>query len=155
MDDAKALLLKVLHSIPDSQSFAKLFDNAGILEIPFLHSVGIEWRYEGRTAIASYMDQVGRTYPGISVDPEDIHILIETPEQVFAEYTADGTASATGRRIHHMVAARLAAKDGRIMLLRESVNVVASAQAVFPNGAHDLPAPGENVQAAPTSYRSQ
>ncbi|SDR58592.1 hypothetical protein SAMN05519103_06163 [Rhizobiales bacterium GAS113] len=49
-------------------------------------------------------------YPDLGFKPEDTHVLIETPDQVFAEYTAHTAAAATGRRIHHMFAARLVAE---------------------------------------------
>jgi hypothetical protein len=55
--------------------------------------------------------------------PEDTIVLIDTPEQVFAEYMAHTTARATGRTLHHMFAARLVAENGLIKLVRESLNV--------------------------------
>jgi hypothetical protein len=48
-------------------------------------------------------------------------VLIETPEQVFAEYTAHTKAARTGRILHHLFAGRLVAKKGKITLLRESL----------------------------------
>jgi hypothetical protein len=68
-------------------------------------------------------------------------VLIETPEQVFAEYTAHTKAARTGRILHHFFAARLVANKGTITLLRESLNTVAAAQALNPNGVADLPPP--------------
>ena len=56
----------------------------GVVELPFLHSVGIEPRYKGRTAIAGFYDVVKRLYPDLVFEPEDMHVLIETPDQVFA-----------------------------------------------------------------------
>jgi hypothetical protein len=47
-------------------------------------SVGIEPRDKGRTAIAGFYDVVKRLYPDLVFEPEDIHVLIETPDQVFA-----------------------------------------------------------------------
>jgi hypothetical protein len=39
-------------------------------------------------------------------------VLIETPEQVFAEYTAHTKAARTGRILHHLFAGRLVVKKG-------------------------------------------
>jgi len=84
MKDAKSLLLKLLAAIPDGEKIAPLFAEDGVVELPFLHSVGIEPRYKGRTAIAGFYDVVKRLYPDLVFEPEDIHVLIETPDQVFA-----------------------------------------------------------------------
>jgi hypothetical protein len=51
--------------------------------------------------------------------PDNTHVLIETPDQVFAEYIAHTTATATSRLIHHLFAARLVAERSKIKLLRE------------------------------------
>jgi hypothetical protein len=45
MKDAKSLLLAVLAAIPDGKKVASLFADDGAVELPFLHSVGIEPRY--------------------------------------------------------------------------------------------------------------
>jgi uncharacterized protein len=63
---------------------------------------------------------------------------------VFAEYMTHTTAKATGRTLHHLFAARLVAENGQIKLVRESLNVIAAAQALLPGGVKDLPDP-ENV----------
>jgi len=58
-------------------------------------------------------------YVDIGFLPEDTLVLIDTPEQVFAEYMATPTAKATVRTLHHMFAARLVAENGLIKLVRE------------------------------------
>ena len=154
MNDAKSLLLDVLAAIPDGKKVAALFADDGAVELPFLYSVGIESRYEGHAAIEGFYDLVRHLYPDFAFKPEDTHILIETPDQIFAEYTAHTTAAATGRLIHHMFAARLVAEDGKIKLLRESLNVVAAAQALLPGGVAALPAPTEELSSIKPSYQS-
>ena len=49
------------------------------MELPFLHSVGIEPGYKGRAAIAGFYDVVNQLDPDLVFKPEDIHALIETP----------------------------------------------------------------------------
>ncbi len=152
--DAKALLWDVLEAIPDGNKVAGLFARDGVVELPFLHSVGIESRYQGHKAIAGFYDVVKSLYPDFAFKPEDTHVLIETADQVFAEYTAHTTAAATGRKIHHLFAARLVARKGRIILLRESLNVVAAAQALLAGGVQDLPPPPQEIHSTDPRYRS-
>jgi hypothetical protein len=77
MKDAKSLLLEVLAAIPDGEKVAPLFAEDGVVELPFLHSVGIEPRYKGRAAIAGFYDVVKQLYPDLVFKPEDTHVLIE------------------------------------------------------------------------------
>ena len=58
MKDAKCLLLELLAAIPDGEKVAPLFAEDGVEELPFLHSLGIEPRYEGRAALAGFYDVV-------------------------------------------------------------------------------------------------
>jgi hypothetical protein len=78
---------------------------------------------------------------GERVQLADTHVLIDTPEQAFAEYMAHPTATTTGRTVHHLFTGRLVAENGQIKLLRESLNPVAVAQALLPGGVKDLPDP--------------
>ena len=48
-----------------------------------------------------------------------------------------------------MFAARLVAENGLIKLVRESLNVVAAAQALLPGGVKDLPDPEKEIFSLP------
>src|SRR5258706_9950444 len=148
MKDAKTLLLEFLAAVTHGQDAAAQFAEDGALELPFLHSLGIPWRHRGRQAISAGI------YVDIGFLPEDTIVLIDTPEQVFAEYMAHTTARATGRTLHHMFAARLVAENGLIKLVRESLNVVAAAQALLPGGVKDLTNPEKVIFSVPPDYRS-
>ena len=152
--DAKTLLLEFLAAVTHGEDAAALFAEDGVLELPFLHSVGIPWRHRGRQAIRELQDSLAGIYLDLAFKPEDTHVLIDTPEQVFAEYMAHTTAKATGRTLHHMFAARLVAENGLIKLVRESLNVVAAAQALLPGGVKDLPDPEKEIFSLPPDYRS-
>jgi uncharacterized protein len=153
MKNAKALLMELLAVTPDGKKCADLFAEDGVLELPFLHSLGIPTRHQGREAIAAFYEFVGGTlYPGFSFKPENATVLIDTKDQVFAEYLADSRAAATGRRIQHLFAGRLVAEGGKIKLLRESLNTVAAAQALNPNGVADLPSPEAEIFSVPPGY---
>ena len=81
------------------EEVAGLFAEDGVLELPFLHSLGIPTRHQGREAIANLYDFVGgNLYPGFSFTPENIKVLINTKDQVFAEYLSHTRAASTGRR---------------------------------------------------------
>ncbi|HEY4443139.1 MAG TPA: hypothetical protein VGN30_02560 [Steroidobacteraceae bacterium] len=53
-----------------------------------------------------------------------------------------------------MFAGRLVAKNGKITLLRESLNTVAVAQALNPNGVADLLPPEREIFSVPPDYLS-
>jgi hypothetical protein len=154
MKDAKTLLLEFLAAVTHGQDAAALFAKDGALELPFLHSLGIPWRHRGRQAIRELQDQLAELYVDIGFLPEDTLVLIDTPEQVFAEYMAHTTTRATGRTLHHMFAARLVAENGLIKLVRESLNVVAAAQALLPGGVKDLLDPEKVIFSVPPDYQS-
>ena len=154
MKDAKTLLIEFLAAVTGGQNAATLFAEDGAVELPFLHSLGIPWRHRGRQGISELQDSLAGLYLDFAFRPEDTQILIDTPEQVFAEYMAHTTARATGRTLHHMFAARLVAENGLIKLVRESVNVVAAAQALLPGGVKDLPDPEKVIFSVPADYRS-
>jgi len=154
MNDAKALLLELLAVIPNGDRVAPLFAEDGVVELPFLHAVGMPTRYQGRTQIKDFYDQVGRLYADFGFKPEDTKVLIVTPEQVFAEYMTHAKAAGTGCRIHHLFAGRLVAERGQIKLLRESMNVVAAVQALNPKGAAGLPPPPAEIFSVPSDYLS-
>ena len=104
-------------------------------------------RYTGRSEIAALVRQLLKLYPNFVFAPDDIHVLIETPEKAFAEYVAHARAAATGRMAHHLFTGYLVAEAGEIKLLRETFNPLAMAQAQLPNGVADIGPPGDEVHA--------
>jgi hypothetical protein len=97
MKDAKTLLLEFLAAVTHGQNAAALFAEDGAVELPFLHSLGIPWRHQGRHAISELQASLAELYLDFAFKPEDTHVLIDTPEQVFAEYMAHPTE---GDRAH-------------------------------------------------------
>ena len=114
MTDAKTLLLEFLAAVTRGQNAAALFAEDGAVELPFLHSLGIPWRHRGRQAISELQASLAGLYLDFAFKPEDTHVLIDTPEQVFAEYMAHPTVAATGRTVHHMFTGRLVAENGQL-----------------------------------------
>ena len=145
MKDSKALLLEYLASIRDPERAASLFADDGAFELPFLRSLGVEPRYTGRREITALVHKLLELYPNFAFAPDDIHVLIETPEKTFAEYVAHAHAAATGRMLHHLFTGYLVAEAGEIKLLRETFNPLTMAQAQLPNGVADIGPPGTEV----------
>jgi uncharacterized protein len=145
MKDSKALLLEYLASIRDPERAASLFADNGVFELPFLRSLGVAPRYSGRREITALLQQLLKLYPNFAFAPEDIHILIETPEKTYAEYVAHAQAAATGRTLHHLFTGYVVAEAGEIKLIRETFNPLAMAQAQLPNGVADIGPPTDEV----------
>jgi hypothetical protein len=130
----------------DPKKAASLFAEDGVFEMPYLVSLGMEPRYEGRDNVESLISGVLELYPDWRFDAKDVRVLIDTPTHAFAEYVAHPTAAATGRQVHHLLMGMIETENGQIKLLREALNTLASAQALLPHGAADLPAPGMEIR---------
>jgi hypothetical protein len=141
MKEAKDLLLEFTSSMPDVDKASQLFAEDADFEMPYLASVGIQSRYHGREEIRRFLVTVVELYPDFEFKPTDVNIFISTPAQAFAEYISRPTAAATGRKIEHLFMGRLVAENGMIKLLREALNTVAAAQALFPGGTGQIPTP--------------
>jgi uncharacterized protein len=146
MNDPHRVLLEYLFAFPDPEKASSFFADDGVFEMPYLVSVGIEPHAEGREKIRDFISGVLELYPDFSFDAKDVTVLIDTPTQAFAEYVAHPTAAATGRQVHHLLMGRIVVENGQIKLLREALNTVATAQALLPGGAADLPAPGTEIR---------
>jgi hypothetical protein len=104
-------------------------------------------RVLGTHSVKGLITTVLEYYPDFEFKEEDITVLIDTPDQVFAEYVARATAGATGRLVHYLFMGRLVAENGQITLLREGLNTVAAASALLAGGVQDLPEPTNEVHA--------
>jgi uncharacterized protein len=86
MKTAKTLPLEFLAAVTRGQNAAALFAEDGAVELPFLHSMGIPWRHQGRQAIRELQYSLAGLYLDFAFKPEDTHVLIDTQEQVFGEH---------------------------------------------------------------------
>lgn len=147
MSDATTLLKEFLGNIRDPEKASALFAEDGAFEMPFFVSLGLPDRFEGPEGVKGLITTVLEYYPDFEFKDEDITVLIETPDEVFAEYVVHATAAATGRLAHHLFMGRLVAENGQIKLIREALNTVAAASALLPGGTHDLPEPTNEIHA--------
>jgi ketosteroid isomerase-like protein len=137
MKTAIDLLNAYLESISVPEAAAALFAEDGAIELPYLASLGIPARTEGRAAIREFLKSLLGNVPDFAFKNIRYHIV--TPDQVFAEYDVEALVTSTGRIYRQSYAGRLVAVNGEIKLLRESLDTIPAAQALFPNGLSDVP----------------
>jgi ketosteroid isomerase-like protein len=135
--NARELLLAYTANIADPEITSSLFADDGVLELPYLESLGIPARTVGPEAIREFIIGLLRVVPDFGFDTVDI--LIETEDQVFGEWSVERTTT-TGRPFSQTYAGRLVAENGKIKLLRESLDLVRAARAMLPNGVASIPA---------------
>ena len=116
----------------DPKEMVSLFTADGGLELPYLTDFGYPERFAGAEGIIGFTEFLHDTFPGLHL--ENLKILIETPDQVFAEYEFTAVSTKTGRKVHQLFFARLVAENGKIKLVREGMNSAEVARAVFKQG---------------------
>jgi ketosteroid isomerase-like protein len=130
MKNAVELLQQYLDAIQTPHAAAALFAEDGVLELPYLESLGIPHSVQGPAAIEVFIGALLSKVPDFKF--RNVRFLIDTPDQAFAEYSVEALVPATGRIYRQLYAGRLVAKDGKIQLLRESMDTVAAAKAFAP-----------------------
>lgn len=116
---------------------AALFADKGALELPYLADLGVESRYEGPKNIGTFLTFLHeKMYPNFSF--VDVKIYIDTPDQAFGEYTIHQKSGISGKNVHQRFFGHCVAANGKIVLLREALNVLAAADGMFPNGIADV-----------------
>src|SRR5277367_5235680 len=135
MKSAKELLQAYINGT--AQESAALFAEKGALELPYLADLGVEPRYEGVQSIGAFLTFLHeKMYPGFKFI--DVKIYIDTPDQAFGEYTIHQKSGISGKEIHQRFFGHCVVADGKIVLLREALNLLAAADGMFPNGIADV-----------------
>jgi len=138
MKTAKDLLLEfIASSFREPKVAAAMFAEDGAFEMPYLADFGFPPRYAGHKEIEDFFQMVRNLYPGFEFS--SVTVLIDTPDQVFAEYEFTAVSSQTGKTIHQLFFGRLVAENGKIKLLREALNSAEVARAIYQRGIPDLP----------------
>lgn len=136
MVNAKELLMAYLQNINNADEAITLFADDAAIELPYLSSLGLPWRWSGRETLYKFLQNLPKTFPGFQF--KNIQIHIDTPEQAFGEYEVECTVASTGRSYHQHYMGRLVAKDGKIVLLREALDLAQVAKSSFPDGVDYL-----------------
>lgn len=121
MKTAKELLMAYLQNINNADEAIALFSEDAAIELPYLSSLGLPWRWSGKDTLYKFLQNLPKTFPGFQF--QNIRIHIDTPEQAFGEYEVECTVAATGRSYHQHYMGRLVAKEGKIVLLREALDL--------------------------------
>lgn len=121
------LLRAYLSEIQDPAAAAALFAEDGVLELPALASMGIDARAQGPADIEKFIAGLLTNVPDFRF--KDIHIFIETPEQALGEYSVEAPVLSTGKLYRQTYTGRLVAENGKIKLLRESLDTLAAYRA--------------------------
>ncbi len=135
MKTAKELLQAYING--SALESAALVAGNGALELPYLADLGVEPRYEGPTNVGGFLSFLHeKMYPGFKF--VDVKIYIDTPDQAFGEYTIHQKSGISGKDVHQRFFGHCVAANGKIVLLREALNVLAAADGMFPNGIADV-----------------
>ena len=135
MNTASDLMLGYIGGTAEQSS--SLFADNGTLELPYLASIGLPPVMTGPRAINEFLSFLhGTLYPGFSF--ENVNIHIETPQQAFAEYHINHRSGIWGKDVKQQFFGHLEAADGKIKRLREAIDVIVAAEAIYPNGLLDV-----------------
>jgi len=122
MKSAKELLLAYLENIGHPDLQIELFADNAVFELPYLASLGLPARWEGREVLYNFLSNLPKTFPGFQF--KNIRIHIDTPDQAFGEYEATATIASNGRAYAQHYMGWLVAENGKIKLIREALNMV-------------------------------
>ena len=113
-----------LDSIQDPQAAAALFAADGVLELPYLQTLGLPHRVQGPAEIERFIAGLLVKIPDFRF--RNIQFFIDTPTQAFGEYSVEAALVGTDRLYKQTYAGRLVAEQGKIKLLRESLDTLAA-----------------------------
>ena len=122
MRNATQLLTAYLSEIQDPAAAAALFADDGVIELPWVNA-----RAQGPAAIEKFIAGLLAKVPDFRF--QNIRIWIQTPDQAFGEYDVEALVPSTGKTYRQSYAGRLVAENGKIKLLRESLDTLAASQA--------------------------
>ncbi|WP_017345996.1 nuclear transport factor 2 family protein [Pantoea sp. A4] len=132
MKTAIQLLQSYLDNIQEPKAAAAFFAADGVLELPYLATLGLPHRVQGPAEIEAFIAGLLVKVPDFRF--RNIQFFIDTPTQAFGEYSVEAPLIGTDRVYKQTYAGRLVAEDGKIKLLRESLDTLAAWRAF--NGEH-------------------
>lgn len=124
MKTAVQLLQNYLESIQDPKTAAALFAADGLLELPWLQTLGLPHCAKGPAEIESFISGLLVKVPNFRF--RNIQFFIDTPTQAFGEYSVETALAGSDRIYKQTYAGRLVAEEGKIKLLRESLDTLAA-----------------------------
>ncbi len=135
MKNARELMLAYIAGT--AEETGALFAPNGTLELPYLASIGLPPVLTGPAEVTKFLGFLhGTLYPGFVF--QNVTVLIDTPDQVFAEYQINNKSGISGKTVSQQFFGHLEAQSGKIRRLREAIDVVVAAEAIYPNGLKDV-----------------
>src|SRR6185369_8507418 len=98
MTTAKELLIAYLQNINKADEAITLFADDATIELPYLNSLGLPWRWSGKETLYKFLQNLPNMFPGFQF--QNIRIHIDTPEQAFGEYEVACTVASAGGPYH-------------------------------------------------------
>jgi len=139
MTRASIVLRQYFDRINDIELFLDLFADEGVFEFPHLRTIGLPTRYEGKSAIRSLLQGVQSKVLPFTFKNIVAYDMVD-PYQIFVEYESEAEIKATGRLYLQKYLSRLVVDEhGKIKLMREYLDIIASARVMLPNGLSDIP----------------
>jgi hypothetical protein len=135
MQTARELMLAYLAGTAEETGV--LFLPEGTLELPYLASIGLPPVLKGPAEITKFLGFLhGALYPEFKF--QNVKVLIDGGHQVFAEYQINHKSGISGKFVNQQFFGHLEAESGKIRRLREAIDVVVAAEAIYPNGLKDV-----------------
>ena len=125
-------------SFRDPEAAAEMFTEDGAFEMPYFESLGVPGRYQGHDQIQGFFAFVRELFPDLQLVHTKVVCESADWNVVAAEYEYTSRSTKTGRLIHQLIFGRLEAENGKIKLLRETINLVEVSRATLENGLADL-----------------
>jgi len=135
MQTAQQIMLAYLAGT--AEETGALFAPEGTLELPYLASIGLPPVLKGPAEITKFLGFLhGTLYPDFKF--QNVKVLIDGGTQVFAEYQINHKSGISGKFVNQQFFGHLEAEAGKIRRLREAIDVVVAAEAIYPNGLKDV-----------------
>lgn len=122
----------------DAVTAVDFFAADAVLEMPYAGQIGLPLVYRGPEEIRGLFAMLAHAIPTWRFKNPEIHIA--TDDKVFAEFFIDEPTITPGRHFSQHIFALMVVRHGKIVRLRETLDLIASARAFLPNGVRDIPA---------------
>jgi uncharacterized protein len=121
-----------------SERCLALFADDAVFEFPYAPALGLPARHEGKENIRALLELIRVRIPPFAVSDVVIHDL-KNDSGLFVEYHSVGRIGGTGKVYAQDYATFFVVENGKIKLIREYFNAIASARAILPGGLADVP----------------
>jgi ketosteroid isomerase-like protein len=146
MSSAQSLLAELFDCLRNLDTSvdrcADLFADDGVFDLPYFPTIGMPPRFEGKAAVRSAFALIESHFSSFTLSNIQIHELKDA-DSLFIEYHSEGFIDGTARVYAQDYASRLVVENGKIKLLREYLNVIATARMLLPDGLASVPAQNE------------